>query len=108
MISYGLSLGNYGVNIQFSIVQCGHLVPLSILSSVKYLQHTKMKILSVISIRSYSFGRFRYPASVAERCVFYCGWGWYSENSFIVLEIGRGQSSKCECYGYLSVRLSIR
>jgi len=33
-----ISLGNYGVNIQFSILRCGHLVPLPIVSSVKYLQ----------------------------------------------------------------------
>jgi hypothetical protein len=35
MISYGLSLGGYGVYIQFSIVHCGPLGPLPIVSSVK-------------------------------------------------------------------------
>jgi hypothetical protein len=37
VISYGLSLGGYRVYIQFSIVHCGPLGPLSILFC-KYLQ----------------------------------------------------------------------
>jgi len=49
-----------------------------------------MKILSIIYFTSYSLGIFRCPSSVAERCGFYCGWGWYSENSCIVMHGGAG------------------
>jgi len=34
---------------------------------------------------------------VAERCGFYCGWGWYSENSCIVLEGWGGGSLQLFC-----------
>jgi hypothetical protein len=37
-MSYELSPGGYGQNIQFSIVHCGHVGALFIVSSVKYLR----------------------------------------------------------------------
>jgi hypothetical protein len=58
MISYGLSLGGYGVYIQISIVQLW--TPGSIvycLFSVNIYKSTKMKILSIICIRSIFSGR---------------------------------------------------
>jgi hypothetical protein len=57
MISYALSLGDYGVYIQFSIVHCGPLGPLSTGSSVNSYKSTKIKILSIICIRSFFSGR---------------------------------------------------
>jgi hypothetical protein len=55
MISHGLSLGGSGVYIQFSIVQLW--TPRSIVFSVNFYKSTKMKILSIICIRSIFSGR---------------------------------------------------
>jgi len=52
-----------------------------------------MKILSIICIRSYCLGRLSRDCRILQAWQsvvgFYCGWGWYSENSCIVLEGGR-------------------
>jgi hypothetical protein len=58
MISYGLSLGGYGVYVQISIVQLwtpGSIV--HCLFSLNIYKSTKMKILSIICIRSIFSGR---------------------------------------------------
>jgi hypothetical protein len=90
MISYGLSLGGYGVYIQFSIAQLWAPGSISTVSSVNNYKSTKMKILSIICIRSFVLGRPSRDCSILHALWALLRVGLLSENCCIVLDGGRG------------------
>jgi hypothetical protein len=106
MISYGLSLGGYGVYIQFSVVHCGPLGPLSIVSSVNIYKTTKMKILSIICIRSFFSGRPSRDCSIQQTWLSVvgstAGGVGFLRTPVLSWKVGGGsaggQPLTCECY----------
>jgi hypothetical protein len=107
MVSYGLSLGGYGVYVQFSIVQLwtpGSIV--HCLFSVKIYKSTKMKILSIICIRSFFSGRSSRECSIQQASLSVVGSTTggvgFLRTPVLSWKVGWGsagdQSQTCECY----------
>jgi hypothetical protein len=107
MISYGLSLGGYEVYIQFSIAQLwtpGSIV--HCLFSVNIYKSTKLKILSIICIRSIFSGRPSRGCSIQQAWLSVVGSTGggvgFLRTAVLSWKVGGGsagaQSPTCECY----------
>jgi hypothetical protein len=103
VISYGLSLGGYGVNMQIAIV---HLSPLSTVSSVKYLQKTlNEKYCPYFALGLISLGRLSHDCNILQARLSVVGStvsGVGIQKTVLSWQVGGGllgaQSPTCECY----------